>query len=210
MSRWKKTHKEAELLEKLKSLNTLLNTFVGDDTSNSVVADYLGYNDEKGEKGWVQYLQYHEEDDSWRMHPNFLPMMADSGRSRCTEPNLQQVPSHGKYAKEIKKCIKTPNDDEYYMVTCDYSSMQLRVSCQNICDTEDPLYKILQGGRTVDLHSITAYNTFYKERDIDIEIITVTQDGKTYQFLGGEAVETVERGEVFACELTEEDTLLIE
>ena len=75
---------------------------------------------------------------------------------------------------------------------------------------EDPLYKILQGGRTVDLHSITAYNTFYKERDIDIEIITVTQDGKTYQFLGGEAVETVERGEVFACELTENDTLIVE
>ncbi len=210
MSRWKKTHKEAELLEKLKSLNTLLNTFVGDDTSNSVVADYLGYNDEKGEKGWVQYLQYHEEDDSWRMHPNFLPMMADSGRSRCTEPNLQQVPSHGKYAKEIKKCIKTPNDDDYYMVTCDYSSLQLRIATQDIRDMEDPLYKILQGGRTVDLHSITAYNTFYKERDIDVEIITVTQDGKTYQFLGGEAVETVERGEVFACELTENDTLIIE
>lgn len=210
MSRWKKTHKEAELLEKLKSLNTLLNTFVGDDTSNSVVADYLGYNDEKGEKGWVQYLQYHEEDDSWRMHPNFLPMMADSGRSRCTEPNLQQVPSHGKYAKEIKKCIKTPNDDEYYMVTCDYSSLQLRISTQDIRDTEDPLYKILQGGRSVDLHSITAYNTFYKDREIDIDVITVTQDGKTYKFLGGEAVETVERGEVFACELTENDTLIVE
>ena len=210
LSRWKKTHKEAELIEKLKSLNTLLNTFVGDETSNSVMANYFGYNDEEGEKGWTQYLQYHEEDDSWRMHANFLPMMADSGRSRCTEPNLQQVPSHGSYAKEIKKCIKTPNDEEYYMVTCDYSSLQLRIATQDIRDTEDPLYKILQKGRSVDLHSTTAYNTFYKGKEIDVDIITVTQDGKTYQFLGGEAVDTVERGEIFACELTENDTLIVE
>ena len=210
LSRWKKTHKEAGMIEKLKSLNTLLNTFIGNETSNSVMADYFGYNDEEGEKGWTQYLQYHEEDDSWRMHANFLPMMADSGRSKCTEPNLQQVPSHGSYAKEVKKCIKTPNDDEYYMVTCDYSSLQLRIATEDIRDTEDPLYKILQKGRSVDLHSTTAYNTFYKGKEIDIDTITVTQDGKTYTFLGGQTVDTVERGEVFACDLTENDTIIVD
>ena len=60
------------------------------------------------------------------------------------------------------------------------------------------------------MHSTTAYNTFYKGKEIDVDIITVTQDGKTHQFLGGEAVDTVERGEIFACELTENDTLIVE
>ena len=47
-------------------------------------------------------------------------------------------------------------------------------------------------------------------KEIDIDTITVTQDGKTYTFLGGQTVDTVERGEVFACDLTENDTIIVD
>ena len=217
ISRWKKTHPEANDLEQLKSFNTLLNTFVGDETQNSMMADFFGENDEEGNKGWTQYIQYHPEDKSWRMHPNFLAMMTDSGRSRCNSPNMQQVPTRGKFSKEIKSCLKTPDDDNYYLCTVDYSSLQMRLAAIDIRDTEDPLVKILQEGSGVDLHSNTAYNTFYKDKEVDIDIITIEQDGKTYEFLGGQAI-TVKRvnqegveevAEIPACEIKESDTLVV-
>ena len=208
ISRWKKRHPEAKMLEQLKSFNTLLNTFVGGETQNSMLADFLGENDEEGDKGWTQYIQYHKEDGTWRMHPNFLVMMTDSGRSRCNSPNMQQVPTRGKFSKEIKSCLKTPNDDEFYLCTVDYSSLQIRLATIDIRDREDPLFNILLEGASVDLHSQTGWNTFYKDKAIDVDIITVEQDGKTYEFLGGQTVMT-DHGEKFAIDLTEEDTLIV-
>ena len=209
ISRWKKRHPEAKDIEQLKSFNTLLNTFVGDETQNSLMADFLGENDEEGSKGWTQYIQYHKEDGTWRMHPNFLAMMTDSGRSRCNSPNMQQVPTRGKFTDEIKTCLKTPDDENYYLCTVDYSSLQMRLAAIDIRSNDDPLVQILHEGSGVDLHSNTAYNTFYVGKDVDIDIITVEQDGKTYEFLGGETVNTLD-GEKFACELTENDTLILE
>ena len=208
ISRWKKTHPEAAVLEQLKSFNTLLNTFVGEDTKNSLMAEFLGENDEEGDKGWTQYIQYHKEDGTWRMHPNFLAMMTDSGRSRCNSPNMQQVPTRGKFAKEIKSCLKTPDDENYYLCTVDYSSLQMRIAAIDIRDVNDPLVKILQEGAGVDLHSNTAYNTFYVGKEVDIDIITVEQDGQTYEFLGGQTVMT-DHGEKFAVDLREDDTLIV-
>ena len=209
ISRWKKTHPEAKTLEQLKSFNTLLNTFIGDEIKNSAMAEWMGTYDgnEDLDKGWTQYLQFHKEDESWRMHPHFLSMMADSGRSRCTAPNMQQVPTRGAYAKEIKNCIKTPNDEEFYLATADYSSLQMRLAAVDIRDPNDPLVKLLQGGSGVDLHSNTSYNTFYADKEVDIDIITVEQDGKTYEFLGGQVVMT-DHGEKFAIDLKDDDTIL--
>ena len=61
----------------------------------------------------------------------------------------------------------------------------------------------------VDIHSATGYNTFVKGKEMDVEIVTVEQDGKVYEFLGGESVITVNRGEVHANELLETDTLKV-
>ena len=60
-------------------------------------------NDEEGSKGWPQYLTYHQEDDSWRMHANYFSMGTDSGRTRCKAPNLQNIPTRGMFASDIKK-----------------------------------------------------------------------------------------------------------
>lgn len=211
ISRWKKTHPEAKILEQLKSFNTLLNTFIGDEIKNSYMAEWMGTYDgnEDLDKGWTQYIQFHEEDGTWRMHPHFLSMMADSGRSRCTAPNMQQTPTRGAFSKEIKSCLKTPNDEDFYLATADYSSLQCRLACIDIRDTNDPLYHILQEGAGVDLHSQTSYNTFFAGKEVDIDIITVEQDGKTYEFLGGQTIMT-DHGEKFAINLTEEDTLIFD
>lgn len=213
LNRWKKNHPETKELTAFKSYTTLLNTFIGDETKNSTWAELNGDNDEEGTKGWTAHLVYHPEDNSWRMHPSFLSMMTDSGRSRCTAPNMQQVPTRGKYSEEIKSCIITPNNDEYYLATVDYSALQMRLCGIDIrhfdktAEGGKGFVETLLEGRNVDMHSNTAYNVFYRSRPVDVETVEVEQEGKRYTFLGGEEVRTKNRGEVFACDLKEDDVL---
>lgn len=199
MTRWAKKHPEAKDLAYLASLLTLLNGFVGDDPVGDV---------EYGTKGWSQYLRYHKEDNTYRMHCNFKPMMADSGRSKCDSPNMQNVPTHSKWAEEVKKCVCTPNDDEYLLATQDYSALQTRLASVDIPSYEDdPLCKVLNDVNA-DLHSATAYLSFFKDKVVDVVEVDVEQDGKTYHFLGGEMVKT-QRGKIPAKDLEETDTLII-
>ena len=191
----KEGHEEAKLFLKLGSLNTLMGTFTG-----------YGFRDQSTDSGWAACLRKHD-DGSVRMHPTFSCMQTDSGRSRCGNPNMQQVPTRGKFAADIKKAIHTPNDDEFYLCTIDYSSLQLRLCCIDE-DERDNMYDAFQD-LGVDIHSATGYNTFVKGKEMDVEIVTVEQDGKTYEFLGGESVITVNRGEVHANELLETDTLKV-
>ena len=131
---------------------------------------------------------------------------------------MQQVPTRGKFSKEIKSCLKTPDDDNYYLCTVDYSSLQCRLAAIDIRDTNDPLVKILQQGAGVDLHSNTAFNTFYSEKEVDIGILSVEQDGKTYEFLEGENIRVKRKNdageeeivEIFANDLRESDTIVFD
>ena len=205
LTRWAKNHPEAKKIQDMKSIQTIINTFLGNETKNSVVADFLGENDEKGDKGWTKCLVYHPEDNTWRMHPNFRPMYTDSGRSRCTNPNMQQVPTHSDWAVKVKKCIQTPNNDEYYLCTIDYSSLQLRLACIDSRE-EDFLREVLRRPGA-DIHCATAYTTLAKGRKFDITNVHVVQDGRERDFLGGEVVLTKNRDSLFAEELTDEDTL---
>jgi DNA polymerase I-like protein with 3'-5' exonuclease and polymerase domains len=190
---WAKSHSEAALIQEMRTLNVFLKTFVGTPG---------------GGTGWTSLLQYHPEDDSYRLHGNYNPLGTDSGRTRCREPNLMNVPTRGKVAKDIKSCIVPPNEDEYYLMTVDYAAMQLRLAS---LDGDDPaLTDLFRTRRDADVHTRTAYNVFVKNRLFDITEITVEQDGKAHTFLDGQQVETVNRGYVFARDLTEHDTLVVD
>ena len=190
--RWEKSHPEAKLIGELRSCKVILNTFIG---------DY------KETKGWSQYLQFHPEDNSWRMHPNFTAMGAESGRTRCSEPNMMNVPTHGIFAKEVKECLATPNNDEYYMVTVDFSALQMRLASIDCEDTV--LCELFKSSKKADIHSKTAYGVFIKGKQWRTDIVEVEQDGKHYKFLGGQIINTTNRGEIFASELMESDTLVV-
>lgn len=190
--RWAKIHPEVKKLQTLRSVNTLINTFVGD---------------EEGTKGWTQYMVHHPEDPTavYRMHPTFNAMGTDSGRTRAGRPNTQNFPTRGLYTKEIKGCVCTPSDDDYYLATLDYSSLQMRLAT---IDSNDSFLTQEFSKDSSDIHSLTANIVFALGRELDVETIIVEQDGKTYEFLSGELVET-KRGEVFARDLKEDDELII-
>ncbi len=189
LERWAKTHEEAQLIQELRSCRVILNTFIGDAAET---------------KGWSQYLRWHPEDSTWRMHPNFNAMGTESGRSRCSSPNMQNVPTHGVFAKEVRQCLVTPNDDEYYMMTLDFSALQMRLAA--IDSDDEVLCKLFKSGKA-DIHSKTAFGVFVQGKKYEIETVEVEQDGKKYNFLGGQKIMTTNRGEIFASELVEEDTL---
>ena len=200
LSKWAKLgHDGVKEFQRLRSLKTVLKTFISAE--------------EDSEKGWAQYLRDHEDDESVRMHPTFNVMRTESGRCKCSNPNMQNVPSHGEFAGLVKSCITTPNPEEYFLSTVDYASLQIRLAAIDTNLNEDGrdenLYNVYidpkMGG---DMHSRTAYGVFAHGRTFDLDIVEVEQNGSTYTFYADEWVETA-RGGIQAKELAESDELLI-
>lgn len=203
LERWaKRGHPEISRLQRLRTLNTLLKTFIS--------------KDEESEKGWESYVRQHE-DGSWRMHPTFNVMRTESGRCKSDSPNMQNVPAghgaNGDLASLVKKCITTPDPEEYYLSTLDYASLQMRLAAidTNLNDggRDKNLYNIYldpkMGG---DMHSRTGFGVFAEGRDFDLEIIEIEEDGKPSKtFFGGEFVNTKNRGEIQARNLSPSDVL---
>lgn len=203
LERWAQGgHKEVKKLQRLRSLKTVLKTFISTMTA-----------EEGAEKGWEQYIRRHNEDDSWRMHPTYNVMRTETGRNKSDSPNMQNVPAHGDLAEKVKRCITTPNNDEYFLCTVDYASLQIRLAAIdtsiNPSGKDMSLYNVYidpkMGG---DMHSRTGHSVFASDKEFELDIIEV-DDGKGNKktFFGGENVKT-KRGDVKARDLQPTDELL--
>ena len=69
-------------------------------------------------------LQYINPKDS-RIHAVFNQTITATGRISCTEPNLQNLPSHEGEGKTIRKSFKA--EEGYIFIDADYSQIELRV-----------------------------------------------------------------------------------
>lgn len=192
LARWAEHHPEAKLIQEYRTVNVFLKTFIGE---------------KGGGTGWEDAVQYHEEDGSYRLHAQYYPMGTESGRTRCRAPNLMNIPARGELSKDIKASIATPDDDKYYIVSIDYAALQMRLAA---ADGQDKgLMELFKSKRDADVHTRTSYNVFVRGKKFNIDEIEIEQDGKVYNFLGGQQVMTSNRGRVFARDINEEDTLLI-
>ena len=196
----KKGHPEIRRMQRLRSLKTILKTFISPE--------------EEAEKGWEQYLRLHEEDNSWRIHPTYNVMRTESGRCRSDSPNMQNIPAHGDLAEKVKMCITTPDPEHYYISTLDYASLQIRLAAADTVLNEggrdENLYNVYldpkMGG---DMHSRTGYGVFAEGREFELDMVEVTDDktGVTKTYFGGEFVKT-KRGPVQARNLQADDELV--
>jgi len=167
-------HEEAEYISKLRSYSTLMKTFLG-----NVGTD----------EGWRAYIDEH--DGQSFIHPSYRSMMTESGRISCGDPNFQQVPSKSLGADLFKKIISVPNPENQYLVTLDYSSLQMRLAA---IDSEDPvLYGSYIKNPNIDMHSKTGYNIFCKGKEFDIEEYII--NGKTYLSTQSLKVKNIENGQ---------------
>ena len=124
-----------KILEELRNEKTAMNSFLGSKiaTEEDMYYDYIEDEDddedysfgetvyEEGSKkqtGWLNYMTHFDEDDSDRICQSYNVMGTKSFRFIGKDPNFQNIPTRGKYAPMVKKCIDTPKDD-LYIVTSD-------------------------------------------------------------------------------------------
>lgn len=106
---------------------------------------------------------------SHMLYGNFMLGGTVSGRLSANSPNLQQVPSRGRFAGLIKNCFKAP--EGYLFVGLDFDSLEDRISALT---TKDPnKLKVYMGH---DVYEVKIGNTVHHIRDDD----TINFDGKSY------------------------------
>ncbi len=69
-----------------------------------------------------------------RLHTSFNQAVTVTGRLASNEPNLQNIPIRTELGKEIRKAF-VPRDDEYLILSADYSQIELRIMA-SICEDE--------------------------------------------------------------------------
>lgn len=107
-------------------------------TENTTCNSFLGYVDDKsGEaKGWLQFVKNHrDEDGSVRIHHSYNVMGTTSFRFIGVAPNFQNVPTNGKYAPLVKRCVDTPPAD--LIVLESESGTKYRVAEFELVNTQD-------------------------------------------------------------------------
>jgi DNA polymerase I len=100
-----------------------------------------------------------------RVHTNYAQAVAVTGRLSSTNPNLQNIPIRTDKGKEIRKAF-VPRDENYTLVSADYSQIELRVVAAisgdvNMCDA-------FKNG--IDIHTATAAKVF------GVEVKEVTKE----------------------------------
>lgn len=102
-------------------------------------------------------------DERGRIHPEFKPLGATSGRFSCSNPNVQQIPARSELGKKLRRMFIA--DEGNALVVADWSQMELRILAEY---SKDPLLiEAYTAERETDLHTLTAARMFGKpEADV--------------------------------------------
>lgn len=97
-------------------------------------------------------------DDNGRIHPEFKPLGAKTGRFSCANPNVQQIPARSELGKKLRQMFIA--EEGNCLVVADYSQMELRILAHY---SQDPLlFQAYCGEHETDLHTMTAARMFNK------------------------------------------------
>ena len=88
------------------------------------------------------------------IHPDFYALSTDTGRFSCNAPNLQNAPRKTNDPIGVRNFITAPKG--YYIVSCDYSQIELRVGSQ-YCQDKVMLDTYRKNG---DIHAATTAAVF--------------------------------------------------
>jgi DNA polymerase I-like protein with 3'-5' exonuclease and polymerase domains len=97
-------------------------------------------------------------DADGRIHPEFKPLGAVTGRFSSASPNVQQIPSRSELGKAVRRAFTC--EDGNKLIVADFSQMELRVLAHY---SQDPLLlEAYCGTEEIDFHTITAQKMFSK------------------------------------------------
>jgi DNA polymerase I-like protein with 3'-5' exonuclease and polymerase domains len=97
-------------------------------------------------------------DENGRIHPEFNPLGAATGRFSCASPNAQQIPSRSELGKAVRRAFICEEGNK--LIVADFSQMELRVLAHYSQD--ETLLDAYCNGEETDLHTITAQKMFGK------------------------------------------------
>jgi DNA polymerase I len=101
-----------------------------------------------------------------RVHTNYAQAVAVTGRLSSTNPNLQNIPIRTTKGKEIRKAF-VPRDENYVLVSADYSQIELRVVAAISGDVN--MCEAFKTGK--DIHTATAAKVFgVEEKEVTKEM----------------------------------------
>ncbi len=95
-----------------------------------------------------------------RLHTSFNQAVAATGRLSSNNPNLQNIPIREERGREIRKAF-IPRDDDYIMLSADYSQIELRLMAHMSGDQN--MIEAFRHGE--DIHTTTAARIHGVERE---------------------------------------------
>ena len=104
---------DVETLEKIKNEHPIVEKILEYRSLTKLNSTYV--------EGMIPYINTKDS----RIHAIFNQTITATGRISCTEPNLQNIPSHEGEGKNIKKVFKPK--EGYIYIDADYSQIELRV-----------------------------------------------------------------------------------
>ncbi|TQR61621.1 DNA polymerase I [Campylobacter troglodytis] len=109
-------------------------------------------------------LKLAKKDENSRIYSNFIQTGTATGRLASKDPNLQNIPAHGQYAKDYKSCFVA--QEGFSFLSLDYSQIELRMLA-HFSEDEKLLQAFAEGA---DIHARTAVMIFgesnYETRSI--------------------------------------------
>ncbi|EGK8105536.1 DNA polymerase I [Campylobacter lari] len=109
-------------------------------------------------------LRLAKKDENSRIYSSFLQTGTATGRLSSKDPNLQNIPAHGQYAKDYKSCFVAK--EGFSFISLDYSQIELRMLA-HFSEDEKLLEAFLNDE---DIHAKTAIMIFnrsdYETRSI--------------------------------------------
>jgi DNA polymerase-1 len=104
-----------------------------------------------------------------RIHTTFNQFVTATGRLSSNNPNLQNIPVREAKGREIRRAF-VPRDDEYTLLSADYSQIELRIMAHMSNDT----HMIDAFNSNADIHTATAAKVFH----VSVEKVTKEQRTK--------------------------------
>jgi DNA polymerase I-like protein with 3'-5' exonuclease and polymerase domains len=104
---------------------------------------------------FIKVLPKHA-DAQGRIHPEFKPLGAVTGRFSAADPNVQQIPKKSELGKAIRRAFICEEGNK--LICADFSQMELRVLAHYSRD--ETLLAAYCNGAETDLHALTAQKMF--------------------------------------------------
>jgi DNA polymerase-1 len=128
---------------------------------HKIVRDVLDYrNAVKLKSVYVDQLPTYVNPTTGRVHTHYSQTWTVTGRMQSNDPNLQTIPIRKERGREIRAAF-VPRDDDYLILSADYSQIELRIMAEL---SGDPSMGDAFASNT-DIHTVTASNVFKVPRE---------------------------------------------